>query len=114
MKKPDILTTNTNEIEALAERLERDELSAQDKALVVRLLLMMARLVRLLQEKNTKIKQLKKWLFGPGKGAGSGQSSDTSKSGELQSAPVNAEASEQQPQQQLPRKRAPGHGRNGA
>jgi hypothetical protein len=112
MKKPDILTTNTNEIEALAERLERNELSAQDKALVVRLLLMMARLVRLLQEKNTRIKQLKKWLFGPGKDTGSGQSADAGKSSESQTAAAATEPDLEQPQQQLPRKRARGHGRN--
>src|SRR5689334_7042401 len=111
MKKPDILTTNTNEIEELAERLERDELSAQDKALVVRLLLMMAKLVRLLQEKNTQIKQLKKWLFGPGKDTGSGQSADAGKSSESQTATEGynsisaTEPDVQQPQQQLPRKR---------
>lgn len=112
MKKPDIFT-NTDEIEALRERVERDELSAQDKAMIVRLLALLVKLVRLLQEKNTKIKQLKKWLFGPSKGSGSEQSTETNKSSESQSTSAT-ETDRQEPQQQLPRKRAPGHGRNSA
>lgn len=119
MKKPEIFTTNTDEIEALRERVERDELTAQDKAMLVRLLVLLVKLVRLLQEKNTKIKQLKQWLFGPGKDSGSGQSADTVKSSESQPAAQgddsistgSDESDEQARQQQLPRK--PGHGRNG-
>jgi transposase len=118
MKKPDIFT-NTDEIEALRARVERGELSAQDKAMIVRLLVLLVKLVRLLQEKNTKIKQLKKWLFGPGKGPGSEQSAEAGKGSESQSTSA-AETDGQQPRQQaevgagaLPRKRGPGHGRNG-
>src|SRR5262249_44291686 len=112
MKKPDKFITNTDEIEALQERIERDQLSQEDKAMLVRLLALLVKLVRLLQEKNTKIKQLKKWLFGPGKGSGSGQSADVNTSDESQSVAAPTEPDEQ-PRQQLPRKRVPGHGRNG-
>lgn len=118
-KTDDILSTNTNEIEALAKRLEHDELSAQDKALVVRLLMMMVKLMRLLQEKNTKIKQLKRWLFGPSKDSGSGQNGDKQSS----STDIDGQLNEQEPQRQIddvtaptpsPGKRVTGHGRNGA
>ncbi|MEW6736769.1 MAG: hypothetical protein AB1489_36100 [Acidobacteriota bacterium] len=109
MKKPDIFT-NSDEIEALQERIERDELSAEDKALLVRLLALLVKLLRLLQEKNTKIKQLKKWLFGPGKGSSSEQNGDTKKGSESQSCA--ATEPDDLPQQQLPRKRVGGHRRN--
>lgn len=113
MKKQDLFT-NTDEIEALRARVERDELSADDKAMLVRLLALLVKLVRLLQEKNTKIKQLKKWLFGPFKGQGSANNADSAKTTESPSADAATDPDQEEPQQQLPRKRAPGHGRNSA
>ena len=66
LKKDDLkIETSPSEIEALITRFERNELTAEDRALNVRLLRLVLTLVSLLERKNFTIARLRRMLFGP-------------------------------------------------
>jgi transposase len=94
------LKTSPSEIEGLISRFERNELTAEDRALNIRLLRLVLTLVSLLQKKNATISKLKRMLFGPSSDRREPQA-QSSPSGD---APAQQKAS---PPDQKP----PGHGR---
>jgi transposase len=64
-KCEEIPSTSPSEIEALIERVKRNNLKEGDVQLLERLLRLLLSLTNLLQQKNASIKRLKRWLFGP-------------------------------------------------
>jgi hypothetical protein len=63
---PEITRTDPTEIEQLIDRLKQSNLAPRDMALIERLLRMVLSLSRLLQQRNTSLKRLKRMIFGPG------------------------------------------------
>jgi transposase len=59
------IRTSPSEIEALITRFERNELTAEDRAVTVRLLRLVLTLVSVLERKNFTIARLRRMLFGP-------------------------------------------------
>jgi hypothetical protein len=119
-KGDDIPKTDPAEIERLIERLKQSNLNPRDLDLVERLLRMVLSLVRVLQQKNTSIKRLKRLIFGPGsdKRAATGSGSKDKRRNNVTDSPV---ASDQQPGSQTgsettpsssdQKPKRPGHGR---
>jgi len=65
-KKDDTkIETSPSEIEALITRFERNELTAEDRALNVRLLRLVLTFVSVLERKNFTISRLRRMLVGP-------------------------------------------------
>lgn len=64
-KHDDIPKTDSSEIEALIERLERFNIEPLDAQLVERLLRLVLSMASLLQHKNASIRRLRRLIFGP-------------------------------------------------
>ena len=100
-KHLDEIETSPSEIEGLIKRLERNELTPEDRALNVRLLRLVLSLVALLQKKNATISALKRLLFGP--------SSDRRAPASRPDPAPSPEAEAPAPAEPAPKR--PGHGR---
>ena len=122
--KVEIIEVDMQRIDQLIERLERTDLSAEDRETVENILLAYVQLLGMIKDKNTSIQRLKKLLFGApteklesvlkDQDQDQDPSEDAAETPSASAESPTSESADPSSSTDGPASAAPGHGRNGA